>query len=100
MAFFHRAGNRGSATTTVADVAVVLDRIGQFEAAATVYGTSIPLGTSMVPELPLVLDHLRSTLGQEQFDRCVASGSSMKFNDAMTYVREQIAIARRELTAQ
>jgi len=100
VAFFHRAGNRGSATTTVADVAVVLDRIGRFEAAATVYGTSIPLGTSMVPELPRVLDHLRSTLGQEQFDRCVASGSSMKFNDAMTYVREQIAIARRELTAQ
>ena len=98
VSFFHRAGNRASVSTTLADIAVVLDRIGRFSASATVYGTGIRLGTSMVAELPQVLDHLRAVLGNDAFEGCVQTGEALEFDAAMRYVRDEIAQARHELT--
>jgi hypothetical protein len=99
LAFYQRAGNHGSAATALADVAVVLDRIGQAEAAATVFGASVPLGTSMVSRLPEVLAHLRAVLGDPPFEQCVAAGAAMGFDAAIRYARDEIARARATLSA-
>ncbi len=93
LAFYHRAGNHGSAATALADVAVVLEGIGQAVAAATVYGSSVPLGTSMVSRLSEVLERLQTALGDQGFERCVATGASMDFDAAIAYARAEIARA-------
>ena len=97
LAFYHRAGNHGSAATTLADVAVVLEGIGQAVAAATVYGSSVPLGTSMVSRLPEVLARLRKALGDEPFERSVAAGAAMDFDAAIRHARSEMMLAREAL---
>jgi predicted ATPase/DNA-binding SARP family transcriptional activator len=96
---YQRAGNRASVATTLALVAVVFNRLEQPELAATIYGTSTPHGTSMVAYLSDELDQLRATLGEEAFDARVADGARMEFDDAMEYVRREIAIARGNLAS-
>jgi predicted ATPase/class 3 adenylate cyclase len=97
--FYHRAGNHGSASTAVAEVAMVLARIGDHEQAATVYGASVSFGAILISELSQVLDQLRAELGDATFDECVARGAAMSFDDAVQYVRGEIASARRRLTS-
>jgi predicted ATPase len=96
--WYRASGNRGSVTTTIGDIAVMFDRLGRLEIAATVYGTSIPHGRSIAQELPTTVDHLREVLGDSRFDECVGVGSAMEFNDAMIYVRRVLDAAHRQLT--
>ncbi len=98
-ATFHRAGNHASIATTLGLVAVLFSRLEQPEIAATIYGISTQHGTSMVVQLPEVIDELRDALGAERFDGCVAAGHAMEFDAAMEYVRAEIASARRVLAA-
>ena len=97
VARYHRAGNRGSVATTLARIAVLFSRLEQPEIAATIYGMSTRHGISMVVHLPEVLDQLRAALGEELFDARVAAGSAMDFDEAMEYVRREIARAREQL---
>ncbi len=97
VAAYHRAGNHGSVATTLAHVAVVFSRIDRPEIAATIYGNSARHGISMIAHLPQVVEHLRSVLGDDTFDQCVASGDALTFDDAMEYVRGEIALARGQL---
>ena len=94
---FHRAGNHASVATTLARIAVLFSRLEQPEIAATIYGMSTRHGISMVVHLPEVLDQIRAVLGEEPFDARVAAGSAMEFDDAMEYVRREIALARGQL---
>jgi predicted ATPase/DNA-binding SARP family transcriptional activator/class 3 adenylate cyclase len=96
---FHRAGNHASVATTLALVAVVFSRVEQPELAATIYGMSTPHGTSMVAYLPNVLDQLRAALGDKEFEAHVATGAAMGFDEAMEYVRREIAAVRSRLAA-
>ncbi len=97
--FYHRAGNHGSASTAVAGVAMVLARLGDHEQAATVYGASASFGAILLSELSQVLDQLRGELGDATFDECVARGAAMSFDDAVQYVRAEIASARQRLAS-
>ena len=99
LAFYHRAGNHGSAATTLADISVVLDRVGRLESAAVIYGSSVPLGTSMVARLPAVVEHLQSALGHDTFEQCVGRGSSMGFDAAILHARSEITRAQDVLRA-
>ena len=54
----------------------------------------------MIANLPEMVEHLRSMLGADAFDRRVATGAAMEFDGAMEYVRSEIALARRQLTGQ
>ena len=60
---YHRAGNHGSAATTLADLAVLLGRIDRPEIGATVYGISTRSGISLVANLGEALDRIRTALG-------------------------------------
>jgi tetratricopeptide (TPR) repeat protein len=99
VALFHRAGNHASGATTLALVAVLFSRLEQPTIAATIYGMSTQHGISMVVHLPEVLEQLRSALGEERFNLRVAAGSAMEFDEAMEYVRREIAHARREIAS-
>ena len=95
---FHRAGNIPNLADTLAYLAVFFDRFERPEIAATVYGASTRHGIStMVMDLPKVVDHLCRMLGQTSFDRCVAAGAAMEPAAAVQYARRQIELTRREL---
>lgn len=98
--FFHRAGNHGSASTAVAEVAMVLAAIGDHAKAATVYGASASLGATLISDLSLVLDQLRAELGDSAFEARVARGAAMSFDEAVRYVRGEIAGARQRLMGE
>jgi predicted ATPase len=95
---FHRAGNIPNLAATLAYLAVFFDRFERPETAATVYGASTRHGIStMTMDLPRVVNHLYSVLGQTSFDRCVAAGAAMEPADAVAYARDQIQAARRQI---
>jgi tetratricopeptide (TPR) repeat protein len=100
VALYHQAGNHGSLATTLAMVARLFSQLGRTEIAATVYGMSTRHGISLLPQLPQVIDELRAALGEEGFERRVAAGSALEFDDALRYVREEIAVAQRQLAGQ
>ena len=100
VASYHQAGNHGSVATTLAQVAVLFSRIDRPQIAATIYGTSTRHGISMIANLPEVLEHLETVLGADDFERRVATGAAMEFDEAMEFVRGEIAVARRQLTGQ
>jgi predicted ATPase/class 3 adenylate cyclase len=93
---YHRAGNHVDLAATLADLAVFLDRDGQPETAATVYGTSthyMPT-TAWIMNVPAAVSHLRAALGDNVFDEYVAAGAAMEPAGAVRYAREQIRLAR------
>src|SRR5204862_443683 len=53
-----------------------------------------------VPDLPDLADRLASTLGSSRFDEYASSGTAMDLNDAAHYARQQIQLARSELTTE
>jgi predicted ATPase len=90
----HRAGDVGNLAVAFADMAVLFDRIESPEIAATLYGISRRHGDiGWVAHLPAVLDHLRATLGDTNFEQCVAAGGAMELADAVTYAQCQIGFA-------
>lgn len=92
---FHRAGDRGNVGSALAYLAVFFDRIDRPEIAATLYGTTAHQdGSSVVADIPGVLDHLQGVLGEAAFDAAVASGAVMESAAAVQYARHQIQIAR------
>ena len=94
----HRAGNAATLAATLANLAVFFDRIEQPETAAIIYGANARHASiNMVISLPTVLNHLRTVLGQTDYDECVAAGAAMEHIDAVHYARDQIQLARQRL---
>jgi predicted ATPase len=92
---FHRGGVDTYRAVTLGHLAVLLARIDQPEAAATIYGTSSDIPSiGIVRHLPQVLQELRVRLGQAGFDQRVAAGAAMDHGDAIAYARQQIRLAR------
>jgi predicted ATPase len=98
---FHRAGNVPWIATTLADLALLFDRVERPGVAATIYGASSHRAvTSFVLELPDAVEHLRRVLGAQAFEDCVAAGATMELADAVAYARHQIELARWQLEAR
>ncbi|WP_051062369.1 adenylate/guanylate cyclase domain-containing protein [Ilumatobacter nonamiensis] len=93
------SGNRASAATLLGDITVMFGQLGRPEVAATVYGTSVPLGFSIAEHLPPMIDRLREELGDERFDECVNAGSAMPFVEAMAYTRRVLDVAAEQFAA-
>ncbi len=95
---FHRAGNIVFLAATLASLAVFFDRFERPEVAATVYGASTRQASiSLVPNLPAVVEHLRSVLGDRLFDERVAVGAGQSTADAVRYAHRQLHLTRREI---
>jgi hypothetical protein len=96
---FHRAGNTGSLSLTLAYLTMYLDEIDQPSIAATLHGANAhhPV-INTLPKLPSTVEHLRLALGENEFTKFVAVGAAMEPAEAVRYARQQIGILR-ELVA-
>jgi hypothetical protein len=77
-----------------------LDRLGRFEAAATIAGFSCdPVSLASVPELAATIAHLREVLGDQPYESFARNGEAMTMAAIVAYAYDQIDQARAELEA-
>jgi hypothetical protein len=81
-------------------LAAFLDRLGRYEAAATIGGFSLtPLSAAEVPEITTAIAHLRDVLGEATYESLARKGETMTTAEMVTYAYDQIDQARTELKA-
>jgi predicted ATPase len=97
----YESGNVGLLHPPLAILAVVLDRIGRYESAATVAGFAAvnPMATTTLPELTTVRTHLRAVLGDDASKALAQRGEAMSATTVVAYAYDQIEEARFALTA-
>jgi hypothetical protein len=69
---YHDSGNPTQMHTTLGGLAVILDRLGRHEPAATIAGFARSPFTAAIPELEAAIIHLRDVLGNETYDSLAA----------------------------
>ena len=75
---YHDSGNVASLRGPLGTLSSFLDRLGQFEAAATLAGFGLsPLAAAAVPELLSAIAHLRDVLGDEAYESLARRGEAM-----------------------
>ena len=81
-------------------IAVLLDRFGRHETAATIMGfAERPATRTTFPETASTIAHLRETLGGETYESLASDGASMTTAAAVAYALNQIERARADLIA-
>ena len=97
---FHNAGDTTTIRVPLASLAVLFDRLGRYEPAATVAGFALgPLSASAVPEITTAITHLREVLGEATYESLARTGATMSTAALATYAYDQIDQARAELNA-
>ena len=92
------SGNVAYIRYALATLAVVLERLGRLEPAATIAGFALsPLSASTVPQLSTVITHLRDVLGDQTYESLARKGETMTTAEMVTYAYDQIDQARAEL---
>jgi predicted ATPase/class 3 adenylate cyclase len=92
------AGNVARVRTPLGVLSGFLDRIGRFEAAATIAGFSLsPIAVAVSPELTTTIAHLREVLGDETYQSLARQGEAMTMAAIAMYAYDQIDQARTEL---
>jgi tetratricopeptide (TPR) repeat protein len=95
---YHDSGNPTYMRIPMATLATILDRVGRYEPAATIAGcASTPLAVATYPELSTTTAHLRTVLGDEQYESLARKGETMSTAELATYAYDQIDHARAEL---
>ena len=89
-------------TTTIrvplASLAVLFDRLGRYEPAATIAGFALsPVAARGVPEITTAIAHLRDVLGEATYESLAHKGETMTTAAMVTYAYDQIDQARTEL---
>jgi predicted ATPase len=97
---WHNCGNTTTIRIPLAVLAVLFDRLGRYEPAATIAGFALnPLGAAAVPEITTAITHLRSVLGDQAYELPARKGETMTTAEMATYAYDQIDQARAELNA-
>jgi predicted ATPase len=97
---WYDSGNFGSLVGPLAMLGAFLDRLGRFEAAATIAGfSSDPVSLATVPELAGTITHLREVLGDQAYESFARNGEAMTTVAIVAYAYDQIDQARTELAA-
>jgi predicted ATPase/class 3 adenylate cyclase len=95
---FHNSGNTALMHGPLAVVAVLFDRLGRHEPAATIAGFALsPFSASTVPEITTAIAHLREVLGEATYESLARKGEAMTTAAMATYAYDQIDQARTEL---
>jgi predicted ATPase len=95
---FHDAGNTTGVRTTLGILAVLFDRLGRHEPAATMAGHPIsPHTEAAFPEINTAIAHLRDVLGDPAYESLARKGATMTTAAMVTYAYDQIDQARTEL---
>ena len=97
---YHDAGNTALVRMPLACLAAVLDRLGHYEAAATIAGFALdPFTSAMFPEIIRAIAHLRDVLGDLTYESLTGRGEAMTISAIAAYAYDQIERARAELNA-
>jgi predicted ATPase/class 3 adenylate cyclase len=94
----HESGNTTGISTPLAVLASLFDRIGRYEAAATIAGFAFrPVTMSSFPELSSTIAHLQEVLGDGVYRSIAQGGAAMTTTAMANYAFHQIDQARTEL---
>jgi predicted ATPase len=97
---FYDSGNVAYIRFSLATLAVLLDRLGRLEPAATIAGFAFsPLAAAAVPQLTTAIAHLRDALGDQTYESLARKGETMTTSEVATYAYDQIDQGRAELNA-
>jgi len=97
---YHDSGDTVTMRTALATLAAFFDRLGRFEAAATIAGFAFsPFTATAFPEINTAIAHLREILGYDTYESLGRKGEKMSTNAIATYAYDQIDQARAELNA-
>jgi predicted ATPase/class 3 adenylate cyclase len=95
---FDNAGDTTTIRVPLAVLAVLFDRLGRYEPAATIAGFALnPLAPPGVPEITTAIAHLRDVLGDQTYESLARKGETMTTAAMVTYAYDQIDQARTEL---
>jgi len=95
---FHDAGDTTAIRVPLAFLAVLFDRLGRYEPAATIAGFALsPIAAMGVPEITTAIAHLREVLGEVTYESLARKGETMTTADMATYAYDQIDQARTTL---
>jgi hypothetical protein len=97
---FHNAGDPTTIRVPLAVLAVLFDRLGRYEPAATIAEFALsPLSTAGVPKISTAITHLRNVLGDQIYESLARKGETMTTAEMVAYAYDQIDQARTELNA-
>uniref|UniRef100_UPI003F9BCBFB ATP-binding protein n=2 Tax=Mycobacterium sp. TaxID=1785 RepID=UPI003F9BCBFB len=97
---YHDSGSTALMHGPLAVVAVLFDRLGRREPAATIAGLAFdPVTAVFVPEIRSAITHLRDILGDQTYESLARKGETMTTAAMVTYAYDQIDQARAELNA-
>jgi predicted ATPase len=97
---FHNAGDTTMIRVPLAFLAVLFDRLGRYEPAATVAGFALsPMAATGVPRITTAITHLRDVLGDQTYESLARKGETMTTTAMVTYAYDQIEQARTQLEA-
>ena len=97
---WHNSGDTTTLRVPLAILAVLFDRLGRYEPAATIAGFALsPFSASAVPEITTAITHLRDVLGEATYESLARKGETMTTAEMTTYAYDQIDQARTELNA-
>ena len=97
---YHNAGDPTTIRGPLAVLAVLFDRLGRYEPAATIAGFALsPMAAAAVPEITTTITHLRDVLGDQTYELLARKGETMTTAAMVTYAYDQIDQARTELNA-
>ncbi|MGO9152213.1 ATP-binding protein, partial [Mycobacterium sp.] len=95
---YHDSGDTTTIRVPLAILAVLFDRLGRYEPAATIAGFALsPLSASAVPEITTAVTHLRSVFGDQTYESLARKGETMTTAAMVTYTYDQMDQARTEL---
>jgi predicted ATPase/class 3 adenylate cyclase len=92
---YHNAGDTTVIRTPLSILAVLFDRLGRYEPAATVAGFA--LSPIAVPEITTAITHLRDVLGDQTYESLARKCETMTTAEMVAYAYGQIDQARTEL---
>jgi hypothetical protein len=95
---YHDSGDTTTIRTPLAVLAVLFDRLGRYEPAATIVGFALsPLAATGVPEITTAITHLREVLREATYESLARKGETMTTAAMVAYAYDQIDQARTEL---
>ena len=97
---YHNCGNTTTIRMPLAVLAVLFDRLGCYESAATVAGFALsPIASATFPEITTAIGHLRNVLGEATYESLARKGEMMTTAEMANYAYDQIDQARAALPA-
>jgi hypothetical protein len=97
---FQNSGDTTTIRVPLAVLAVLFDRLGRYEPAATIAGFALhPIAAAGVAQLSTAITHLREILGEATYESLARNGETMTTAAIATYAYDQIDQARTALNA-